>query len=248
MSKFNCASIEMRIFIIAFTTLVLAANSSLAYRLEPLIVTLTPSGEQSRNEIVITNTLNKRIALQFKMLERSVTRDGQETRAPEKKDFVIAPPQTLLDPGEKQMVRIQYVGPSNIDSENAYRLIADPVQVRKPENMEGTQVNVLIRYEAAIYVAPPDASPEVVVKNVTVAEAQPSKTRLMVTFQNRGTRHLLPENETLAVEHDGERLSLTDQALENFRTTNFLAGSTINLPIVVQGEIDSVEGLSVVIR
>jgi hypothetical protein len=59
---------------------------------------------------------------------------------------------------------------------------------------------------------------------------------------------LLPENETLAVEHDGERLSLTDQALENFRTTNFLAGSTINLPIVVQGEIDSVEGLSVVIR
>jgi fimbrial chaperone protein len=140
----------MRFLALVFAAVVLVPGPSLGYRVEPLIVTLAPSGEQSRNEIVITNTLNKRIALQFKMRERSVTKDGQETRSPEKKDFIIAPPQTLLDPGEKQIVRIQYVGPSNIDSENAYRLIADPVQVRKPENMEGTQVNVLIRYEAAI--------------------------------------------------------------------------------------------------
>jgi fimbrial chaperone protein len=182
------------------------------------------------------------------MKERSITKRGEEKLSPEKQDFIIAPPQTILDPGEQQVVRLQYVGPASLTSEAAYRLIADPVQVRKPEQMDGTKVNILFRYEASVYVTPENTKPDLIAEDVKLAQGDGANTTLVVSFKNQGGRHILPQNLEPVVTTGDERVPLTDASVETFRKTNFLAGSTVVLQLDLKRELHSADGLDVALR
>jgi fimbrial chaperone protein len=168
------------------------------------------------------------------------------------------PRQLNLDPGASQAVRVQYTGPAGIETERAYRIIAEQLPIDFSGGNRTSGINVLFRYEGSIYVRPEGAEPDLVLVEASRQFEEGAFQGVRVEFQNRGTAHVIMDNMTL-------RLTLTDpsgtEIASEVRTeeqlpviggTNILAGATlteiVQLPeewaqgiLDVQYDVDLVE-------
>lgn len=198
-----------------------APSISEAYSFQPIVVALDPAGEGARQQFLVENTESRRIALQIKIVRREAKASGGERTSPERENFIVTPPQMVLDPGQKQVIRLQWIGPSNLEKEQAYHLIVDPVEVRTEQNLEQSQVKVLFRYKASVYVRPEGVQPDLQVGNV----ARRSANEIAVDLQNNGSQHILPDDVELAVQSEaGQQVTLSGDEVEAIKSTNFIAG------------------------
>ena len=93
---------------------------ALAFRVEPMSAELASAGPQSKGEIRIENPHDHPITVELVSETRDFDANGKETRTPAEDDFLIFPPQTLVQPGKTQLIRYQYIGDPKISATKAY--------------------------------------------------------------------------------------------------------------------------------
>jgi fimbrial chaperone protein len=143
----------------------------------------------------------------------------KEVRLPADDKFMIYPPQTIIPAKTAQKVRVQWLGDSKIQNEQAYRLIAEQVHVSLDK--EPTGVTMLMKLVGALYVQPTKTQ-----SNVSISAVKPQGDKLSVTVSNSGTRHQLLNKAILNLKHGNQVITLKGDQLLGMEGKNVLAKST----------------------
>ena len=152
-----------------------------AYKVSPLVMTLEPVGDGSKEDVLITNTHDYPLTLEVTATERSVAADGKETEVDASDDWIIFPPMAIVQPGEQQRVRVQYAG-GVIDESKAYRIIVSQVAVN--DGSGNLKVGFNYKFKAAAYVTPKDAKFDIQTQSI-----KPANGGYTVELLNTGNRH-----------------------------------------------------------
>jgi fimbrial chaperone protein len=156
--------------------LALCTLPAYAMRVSPIIIEMSSTGSGAVARIEVQN-LNQ-AALPF---ETRVTRivfddEGRMTETPADGDFLIFPPQGLVPPGGRQVMRLQFVGDQNLTISQAYYVSVNqlPVTLEPGQNGESSaRVQVLYNMKALVAVAPPGATPNVAAVSASAVDYQP---------------------------------------------------------------------------
>ena len=221
-------------FIVMFLLTSQASLASLLFYLTPMMGNLSPAGKNASKAFQVVNaSQDKSVAVELYLAKREVGIDGKETYAIAKaeEDFLLYPPQTFLQPGEAQTVRVSWVGNPDPSYELAYRLIVEQVPLEtnpQPSNVNNRQINIttLVRYGGSIYITPKDAVPNVVLESAVHQKGEGGSDQLVLTLNNKGTAHTLLQNLTLTIvsqEQPGKSVQLAPADLPGLSGENILA-------------------------
>lgn len=200
-----------------------------AFSFEPISHEFAPSGRDAGHVFRVVNTNDERIAVQVTVRPRTIEPDGTEIQGEESPDFVVYPRQMLLDPGEQRSVRVRWTGPAELESERAFRIIAEqlPLQTDAQTPQQGAGIRLTYRYEGSLYVVPPGAQPDVRLDRVERTTVD-GREWLLVEISNIGTRHALLTDLTLELaqrEGGDPEFRVPPEELSGAAGENMLAGS-----------------------
>lgn len=223
--------------------LLLAAAPAFSFDFEPITQDFSPSGAGATRSFEVSNPGNREIAVKITMVTRHMNESGKESYAPAANRFVVFPSQIVLQAGASQTVRVRWVGPADITSEQTYRIIA----AQLPVNFGGAQqaggsIHILFRYLGAVYVVPRGARPDVVVAGARIGTGPHGRRGLFITLRNKGTAHEILKHPAITVSGrsaNGASMSRTlDSAeLKGIAGANVLAGSARRFFLPVTGAL-----------
>ncbi len=207
----------------ALALLLLAPVPAHAFRLVPIEMEFEPSGRGATQIFRLENENRDPVAVEVKVMARAQDPDGQDVLTEAGDDWVVFPEQVILEPGQNQSVRVQWVGNAAPPVELAYRLIAEqlPVDIGKAPP-QGGQVRLLVRYVASLYVMPQGVRPSVGI----VSAGKAADGRLELVVRNSGTSRQILREPTLTLQGGGKTVTLAADQLEGLAGENLLAGTT----------------------
>lgn len=207
-------------------------NPAIAFQLLPMSQTFAPSGADSTKTYRVVNSKETPIAVEVSVVKREVDLLGKETLTPADEDFVIYPPQMILEPNSSQTVRVTWLGETNPESELSYRFIAEqlPVELSAVDSPEAPlsasstgAVQVLLRYAGSLYIRPDGVVPDIRLKSVGLEQDEMGQKWLAVDLENQGTARQLLKNFNLEITANQKVLSLTEEQLEGMLNHPVLA-------------------------
>lgn len=200
---------------------VLIIPTAEAFQLRPMTVTMNAAEQPPRTTFEVRNTTDAPIAVQMRVSTRRIDSSGTEFNDDASDELQIFPSQLILRPGQTQTVRVRWMGEAVTSEERSFRVVAEQLPINLDgENQEATGISMMLRYRAALYVAPPEASADV---QVTEIDAQGDVIRVRV--ENRGTAHQLLSDGTLMVKAEGREIALDAREIDAVATVNLLPGN-----------------------
>lgn len=198
--------------------LVVASASFVTHAISftPIEMDFAPTGRGSTQIFRLENTTPEPVAVEISMKSRLMKLNGEDDLQDAEDQFNVFPSQVVMQPGQVQSVRVQYIGPAALDRERAFRLIAEqlPIDVgQAPSN--GGRMRLLVKYVASVYVLPSNLK---AILSVTKLEVVDGKW-LAITMQNQGKTRKILKNITL----DIGRVSLSSLDLKGLEGENILA-------------------------
>lgn len=168
----------------AVAALALFGTPAQAHRVYPMSYELAPVGSGAATVLRVDNTTERPLTLEVSVEKRAWDERGNETRTPAEEDFLVLPPQMIVEPGKTQAIRVQYIGEPTIDQTAMYVIGVNQVPVADPT--AGTGVQFVINFGTAAYVVPTGAKTELNIVSVAAA-SEPGN--MDVVLENTGARH-----------------------------------------------------------
>lgn len=212
-----------------------------AMRVSPMVVEMETTGGNATARVEVQNINQSNLPFETRVTLAEFKDDGTIVETSRDEDFLIFPPQGLLPPNGRQVMRLQWVG-GEIDASRAYYLSVNQLPVQLEEYTEGgagAQVQVLYNMKALVIVAPPGAQPNVSVVSVKSEPFQPPAQAnggplpakvpgVAVTLRNSGKRHAMMSGLTWNIDGKDDkgnagRLILTPEDLAKGIGTGYVA-------------------------
>jgi fimbrial chaperone protein len=206
-------------------------SPALAFKLEPISRVFEPAGAGATQSYQVINDSAEQIAVELSIAERKISLEGQETTESADDDFLVYPSQIVLPPQGVQSVRVTWLGNPNPEKELAYRIIAEqlPINLNNPEESQAETtsgaVKVMFRYMGSVYIRPKNAESKVVLNGITHEKGTDGNDRLVITFDNQGTRRAVLSELNLNLTSQGSQLTLKPEQLEGVNNGVILAGN-----------------------
>lgn len=210
-------AVRRAVLVVAALAAVAASTAAIAMRVSPMVVEMLSSGTGAVARIEVQNLNSGSLPFETHITRVEYNPDGtiSETRADE--DFLVFPPQGVLPPGGRQVIRVQWVGAPDIPASRAYYLSVNqlPVTLEPTDPAQaGGQVQIVYHMKALIVVAPPGATPNVSATAAHAIDYQPAPETqggplppkvpgVAITLRNTGRRHALMSGLRWVVEGTG---------------------------------------------
>ncbi len=166
-----------------FIAIAMYGPVAVAQSVQPMVYQLETIGNNSSTNLTIENT--KSSAITYEMLAVKVSHDemGNETRTDAEDDFLIYPPQTLVAPGKKQIIKVKYVGDPELELSQTYRILVNelPIDLSGGDN---SGISVAINFSTLCNIVPTGSSAALEVTQLSEIEDD----KWSITIQNKGTR------------------------------------------------------------
>lgn len=170
-----------------------------AMNVSPMITEIMATGARSTTRIQVINTLPQALPYEVRVFRIDFDNDGKITETPADQDFVVFPPQGVIQPGQRQLLRLQWIG-GILDSSRGYYVSINQVPVALvPTEASKTRpvvdVKVVYHMKVLATVSPKGAVPIVKVVDVKPAMVDsdqpggPPQPGIAVTVTNTGKRH-----------------------------------------------------------
>ncbi len=111
-----------RLFVAGLVATALSSTLAIAYSVQPMIYTLTPSGARSTARITVTNTRAEVLNVELLPFSVAVDEAGKRAFTPAPNDFLIFPPQASIAGDKSQLMQVRYVGPPTMDKGKVFVL------------------------------------------------------------------------------------------------------------------------------
>lgn len=192
-----------------------------AFQLVPITQTFDPIGRGANKTFRLENPDGREATVILRVTSREMGIDGQE-KTEESDDFIVFPTEAIVQPGGVQIVRVQYVGPTDLKQEVAYRIIAEGAPITSAPG-SASQILIAVRYAGTIYVSPPGVKPQIDLESAGPAAGSGAR-QMEVILRNGGTGHGLLVDPVLTVSKGGVERKLSGDALKAIAGENVLAG------------------------
>ncbi len=182
----------------AFALAFFTVQPAFAYQISPLTVDL-PMSPGASATVRVENTNSVPVTLETSVVKRIIDAVGNGEEEAADDDFVVLPPQTILQPGKTQNIRIQYVGePPAVGSLHYYVKIEQlPVTFLKKDETSGS-AQFLLNYHVNV--------------NLSRAGAEVNLTEVSATMSGE------PQVAEIVIKNEGEKyipLSMKDFIFKN---------------------------------
>ena len=190
------------------------------FSFSPMSQSIDLGEKQKGTQFLLENDGETKMAVELTVKERKLTEDGVETQV-DTKEISIFPPQVIIPPKEKRTIRVTWNGPSELQSEKNFRVIAEQLGLKvdeKTKNKSGIQM--LMKYVAALYVTPDDAA-----SKVTVESHSSDGKEIVLKIDNAGNKHQILGDPTISFEQNDKKVQIKAQDLKGLAGENVLANS-----------------------
>jgi fimbrial chaperone protein len=203
------------------------ASPAAAFRVDPMSADLASSGPDAKAEIRIENPHDHPITIELVTEQRDFDANGKETRTPAEDDFLIFPPQTLVQPGKTQLVRYQYIGDPKIPATKAFVINVRQLPIDlKPDAASG--MKFLYTFGLARYVVPEGALAVPTAENIHLGQ----NGNLEFVLKNTGNGHLPMMHKALRLTSasSGRTVDFEGEAMtKQLPVAMLLPGHTLNV-------------------
>lgn len=148
----------------------LAATPGSASRVSPMIVDIEPVGRNAIARIELTSESSRDIAYEVRMMKGDISPEGVLDLTPADDQFIVFPPQAIVEARSQQVFRIQYVGEEALTKSQVYYLSVKqiPVAFEEGEN----QVQVVVNFNVLVNVVPEGSEPVATVRSAGYVERE----------------------------------------------------------------------------
>lgn len=158
--------------LLVLVSLVALPSRALASRVTPMIVDMEPTGRNSIARIELTNDADRDIAYEVQMMSGEISPKGELTLTPAEDQFIVFPPQAIVEGRSQQVFRVEYVGEDALDQSMIYYLSIRqiPVAFQPGQN----QVQVVVNFNVLINVVPDGTQPQPDLRSAAYVEREVS--------------------------------------------------------------------------
>lgn len=133
-----------------------------------MIVELKPTGRESVARVELTNDAQRDLAYEVEMMRGEISPEGQLSLTLADEQFIVFPPQAIVEANSQQVFRVQYVGEEAIDRSQIYYLSVKQIPVAFDEGQN--QIQVVINYNVLVNVVPEGTAPVANVRSASYIE------------------------------------------------------------------------------
>lgn len=207
---------------------------------QPVVIDLKTSGREMSQVVTVENTFANPLPVELTVQELRLTDDGVAATGKDPGDLLVFPPQALIQPGQTQTFRVQYVGDPALAASRHYYITVAQLPVKLPEGQSAIQI--LYNFQVLASVSPLGAKPQLEVKAAQVVKDANGNPVAMLSVANNSPVHgYLSANKVRLVERDAagkEQFKRTLSGPEIQQTVGFGligAGQTrkVTIPVVL---------------
>ncbi|MEL0251141.1 MAG: fimbria/pilus periplasmic chaperone [Novosphingobium sp.] len=187
-----------------------AGSAGTAMTVQPVVIDLKTSGREMSQVVTVENTFANPLPGELTVQELRLTDDGVAATGKDPGDLLVFPPQALIQPGQTQTFRVQYVGDPALAASRHYYITVAQLPVKLPEGQSAIQI--LYNFQVLASVSPLGAKPQLEVKAAQVVKDANGNPVAMLSVANNSPVHgYLSANKVRLVEKDAagkEQLSV----------------------------------------
>lgn len=212
-------------------------QTSYAQRVEPMVFELASSGKNSTTSLRIKNNKSSPLTLEVEPSRISLDEFGNETRTLAEDDFLIYPPQTIVQPGKTQVIKVRYIGDPTIDVSQAYRISVKQLPVDLDLN-GASGVGLLLNFNTLANVTPAKAKAELSVSNIE----QGDDGNWNITIKNSGNLFARLAQTSWAVSSTTD--ASKEKKINKEEVSNIIAKKLILPNSILRTTMKAIEGFS----
>lgn len=228
-----------------------ASAPAFAMTVQPVVIDLKPSGHAGSSAITVENTFTTPLPVELTIQQLSFDDKGVVPTGKDPGDLLVFPPQAIIQPGQTQTFRVQWVGDPVLDKSRHYFVTVAQLPVKLPEGQSAIQI--LYDFQVLVSVASTQGAPHLTITAASVAKiagekpTDPVKYEPQVTVQNSGpnygylSRSRLNIVEKSAAGKEVFKKSLTPEEIQ--QTLGFgLIGPEVSRTLVIPVELPDADG------
>ena len=181
MKKFLCA------LMMAVLVFMSGPGTALAMTVQPVMINLTTSGRGMSQTITVENTFATTLPVELRVQELKVTENGVEQTGVDPGDLLVFPPQALIEPGQTQSFRVQYVGDPDLAASKHYYITVAQLPVQLPEGQSAIQI--LYNFQVLVSVGPAGTKPALAITSAAIGKNTEGKPVPVITVGNTSAAH-----------------------------------------------------------
>ena len=162
-------------------------SSATAMTVQPVIVNLAAAGRNMTQIITVQNTFTTPLPVELRIEELTFVNGELKGTGKDPGDLLVFPPQALIQPGETQSFRIQYVGDPALAKSKHYYVTVAQLPVKLPAGKSAIQI--LYNFQVLVSIAPNGVQPALKIDSVEIGKDSSGKPVPMLTLSNASTAH-----------------------------------------------------------
>lgn len=168
------------------------ASQGWSWAISPCVDSIDPEKPQTIFTIIATEETEP-VAIDVYICNRQIDAVGEESETKNTNEFFVYPSHVILQPKQKRFVRIIWKGGKNVETEKAYRVVAEtlPVSIINNKSEEtGVNVNVTMGTQClcSLYVCPKKAKENIQYLSGHL-EKKEDQLFWNMNIKNTGTKH-----------------------------------------------------------
>ncbi|WHU03532.1 MULTISPECIES: fimbrial biogenesis chaperone [unclassified Sphingomonas] len=158
-----------------------------AETVQPVVVDLTPTGSGMSQTITVENTFTQPLPVELRVEELTFDQAGLHGTGKDSGDLLIFPPQAIIQPGQTQSFRVQYIGDPALARSKHYYVTVAQLPVQLPQGQSAIQI--LYNFQVLVSVRPAGARPELKIAKSEVALDEKGQAIAAITLTNDSPAH-----------------------------------------------------------
>ena len=158
-----------------------------AMTVQPVVLNLSPVGRNMTQVLTVTNSFSYPLAVELRVEELTIDASGVRSTGKDPSDLVVFPPTALIQPGQTQTFRVQYVGDPKLARSKHYYVNVAQLPVKQQQGQSAVQV--LYNFQVLASVSPTGAKPAIKVDYAAIERTGNGKFVPAITFSNAATAH-----------------------------------------------------------
>ena len=219
-----------------------------AQSVQPVILDLQPAGRQATQTLTVSNTRTTAIPVELRVERLVFDANGTRGTGQDPGDLVVFPAQAVIQPGQSQVFRVQYVGDGALDKSRHYYVTVAQLPVQLPEGTTGIQV--LYNIQVVASVQPRSGKPDLRVTETNIGRNTEGRAVPVVTIANQSATHgYLSRGRLTIVQRDASgreliRQTLTGPDIQQGACYGLIGGNEVRsftLPLLLPAETGSID-------
>lgn len=163
------------------------ATAAYAMTVQPVVIDLTTSGRGMSQVITVENTFDKPLPVELRIEALDLTADGVSPTGRDTGELAVFPPQALIQPGQRQNFRVQYVGDPALPHSKHYFITVAQLPVQTTDSTSNIQL--LYNFQVLVSVSPDGVKPGLTVASAEIGKDADGKPAPIVTITNKSVAH-----------------------------------------------------------